>query len=103
MREQRVDRTGCEFDLTDALPERLRRLTDPRAEIPGIAKDPDTVRAIEASVQRVPTTHRLHLADARHMELARESIHLVLTSPPYWTLKEYPEEKGQLGLIEDYE
>lgn len=31
------------------------------------------------------------------------SIHLVLTSPPYWTLKEYPLRKGQLGLIADYD
>jgi len=32
-----------------------------------------------------------------------ESVHLVLTSPPYWTLKEYPLNKAQLGLIHDYE
>jgi len=28
---------------------------------------------------------------------------LVVTSPPYWTLKEYPANKSQLGLIADYE
>jgi site-specific DNA-methyltransferase (adenine-specific) len=32
-----------------------------------------------------------------------ESIHLVLTSPPYWTLKEYNDTTGQMGHIEDYE
>jgi len=31
------------------------------------------------------------------------SVHLVLTSPPYWTLKEYPRREGQLGLVEDYD
>jgi len=31
------------------------------------------------------------------------SVHLVLTSPPYWTLKEYPHHKSQLGRIEDYD
>jgi DNA modification methylase len=36
-------------------------------------------------------------------ELAPESVHLVLTSPPYWTLKEYRDSKGQMGHIEDYE
>jgi len=36
-------------------------------------------------------------------ELPDESVHLVLTSPPYWTLKEYPEMEGQLGRIQDYE
>ncbi len=28
---------------------------------------------------------------------------MVLTSPPYWTLKEYPHREGQLGLVEDYD
>jgi DNA modification methylase len=31
------------------------------------------------------------------------SVHLVLTSPPYWTLKEYRQSAGQMGHIEDYE
>jgi len=30
------------------------------------------------------------------------SVHLVLTSPPYWTLKEYRRSSGQLGWIADY-
>lgn len=30
-------------------------------------------------------------------------MHLVLTSPPYWTLKEYPKNEGQLGFVADYE
>jgi hypothetical protein len=34
--------------------------------------------------------------------LAPESVHLALTSPPYWMLKEYPPCEGQLGLVEDY-
>lgn len=50
------------------------------------------------------TTHVIHLGDARYLDwIPSESIHLVLTSPPYWTLKEYPPNKGQLGLIDDYE
>jgi modification methylase len=32
------------------------------------------------------------------------SVHLVVTSPPYWTLKKYPADNAaQLGDIEDYE
>jgi len=31
-----------------------------------------------------------------------ETVHLVVTSPPYWTLKEYRDSKGQLGHLEDY-
>ncbi|HOO53800.1 MAG TPA: site-specific DNA-methyltransferase [Methanothrix sp.] len=32
-----------------------------------------------------------------------ESVHLAVTSPPYWTLKEYPANEAQLGHVEDYE
>jgi len=50
------------------------------------------------------TTHRLILADARNMSfLSDESIHLVVTSPPYWTLKNYEPNPNQLGHVEDYE
>jgi DNA modification methylase len=35
--------------------------------------------------------------------LADESVHLVVTSPPYWTLKEYPVGDGQLGYVADYD
>lgn len=50
------------------------------------------------------TVHRLHAGDARHLSwLADESIHLVVTSPPYWTLKEYEPHQAQLGAVEDYE
>jgi DNA modification methylase len=37
------------------------------------------------------------------MDLAPESVHLVLTSPPYWTLKEYRDTQGQLGHVDDYD
>jgi site-specific DNA-methyltransferase (adenine-specific) len=46
----------------------------------------------------------MHQGDSRDMDwVPSESVHMVLTSPPYWTLKEYPNTKGQLGLISDYE
>src|ERR1051325_7619324 len=36
------------------------------------------------------TTHRLQLGDARQLDWrAAESVPLVVTSPPYWTLKQY--------------
>lgn len=52
-----------------------------------------------------PTTHRVILGDSRQMpELSNESIHLVVTSPPYANLKAYaPGNPSQLGDIEDYE
>ncbi|RVI63910.1 site-specific DNA-methyltransferase [Sinorhizobium meliloti] len=50
------------------------------------------------------TTHKLALGDARNLEsVPSESVHLIVTSPPYWTLKEYAGSRGQLGDIEDYE
>jgi site-specific DNA-methyltransferase (adenine-specific) len=50
------------------------------------------------------TTHTVSLGDARDLSaIADGSVHLVVTSPPYWTLKEYPRAKGQLGRVEDYE
>ncbi len=50
------------------------------------------------------TTHRLYQGDARNFSyLADESVHLVLTSPPYWKLKRYNQGPNQLGHVEDYE
>ncbi len=50
------------------------------------------------------TTHRLIQGDARHVPFIKdESIHLVVTSPPYWTLKRYNENPNQLGHVADYE
>jgi site-specific DNA-methyltransferase (adenine-specific) len=50
------------------------------------------------------TSHRLCLGDARELAgIEDESAHLVVTSPPYFTLKRYEPNKSQLGEIEDYE
>lgn len=50
------------------------------------------------------TTHRLFVGDSRRMDfLKNESVHLVVTSPPYWNLKQYPDRPGQLGNSPDYE
>jgi site-specific DNA-methyltransferase (adenine-specific) len=50
------------------------------------------------------TTHRLRCGDARDLSwLPQESMHLVVTSPPYWTLKDYEPHHAQLGAVADYE
>ncbi|MBI3944909.1 MAG: site-specific DNA-methyltransferase [Armatimonadetes bacterium] len=50
------------------------------------------------------TKHLLVPGDARDLSfLGDESIHLVVTSPPYWTLKRYHDHPGQMGHIGDYE
>ena len=49
-------------------------------------------------------TQRLVLGDARNLRfIADASVHLVVTSPPYWSLKRYNEHPEQMGHIEDYE
>ena len=51
-----------------------------------------------------PTTHRLINGDARDLNyLPDESVHLVVTSPPYWNLKRYNENPSQLGHIQNYD
>ena len=50
------------------------------------------------------STVRLHLGDARDLSwIDDQSVHLVVTSPPYWTLKKYNDHPNQLGDVADYE
>jgi len=50
------------------------------------------------------TFQKLINGDARDLSfLGDESIHLVVTSPPYWNLKRYNDNPDQLGHINDYE
>ncbi len=49
------------------------------------------------------TTHAIHLADSQQMpEVSDESVHLVVTSPPYWCIKDYGH-PGQIGYDQSYE
>lgn len=49
------------------------------------------------------TTHKIIIGDSRRMfEIPDESVHLVVTSPPYWQLKDYGSE-NQLGFNDSYE
>ena len=90
--------------LESYLPDELKELDNPQTAIPRIAKDTRLIQLIEQSAQRVPTQHAIHLGDSRRLEsLGPESVHLVLTSPPYWTLKRYRDSPEQMGHIEDYE
>ena len=50
------------------------------------------------------TQHIIKNGDARDLSwIPDESVHLVVTSPPYWTLKEYEHSSNQMGDIDDYE
>lgn len=49
------------------------------------------------------TLHKIIISDSRKMvELDNNSIHLVVTSPPYWQLKDYGT-KNQIGFNDSYE
>ena len=49
------------------------------------------------------THHKIIIGDSRDMkEVANESVHLVITSPPYWQLKDYGN-GGQIGFDDSYE
>ncbi len=77
---------------------------DGQTAIPALAKNEQAIREIEHVVRALPTTHRLFLGDARaRLPLPDESVHLILTSPPYWTLKQYAGHERQMGDIKDYD
>lgn len=48
------------------------------------------------------TRHKIIIGDSRHMdEMKDNSVHLVVTSPPYWQLKDYGV-KNQIGFHDSY-
>jgi len=49
------------------------------------------------------TQHKIIFGDSRDMsEIADKSVHLIITSPPYWQLKDYGVEE-QIGFDDTYE
>jgi modification methylase len=91
------------IDTEEALFERLCGASNLDDLIPKLCRDAAAIRSIESCVSRRPSRHELVLGDSRAMSaIPDESVHLVLTSPPYWTLKRYNESPGQLGHVADY-
>lgn len=77
---------------------------DLKTAIPRIAKNPDLIGELEQRVLTIPSMHDVRLGDARKLQFIQdESVHLVVTSPPYWTLKQYVGSDGQMGDIADYD
>jgi DNA modification methylase len=92
------------FDAADWLPSEIGKITDHQTDLPRIAKDPKAIAAIEDRLSQIPTRHDLYSHDSRDINfLAPNTVHLVVTSPPYWTLKDYREHPDQMGYIADYE
>lgn len=91
------------LDADAFVPPEFAHFDDPQSALPALAKDNSAMAKIAEAVKRVPTSHRFANRDAREMQMSPESVHLVITSPPYWTLKRYEDVEGQLGHHEDYE
>jgi len=90
-------------NLTKYLPSELTNLSNPQTAIPSIAKNKKLLQKIHSILKDIPTHHELICADSRiGGRLAPNSVHLIVTSPPYWTLKRYRDCDSQLGHIEGY-
>ena len=98
--------TNAAKDVVELSPEQIELLgADNTSQ--GLKK----LRAANERFRQIPwpspydkTTHVLSQGDARDLSnIADGTVHLVVTSPPYWTLKEYPSVAGQLGAIQAYE
>lgn len=91
--------------LAAVVPPRLMDLVnqEPQRAFPAIAKDPEACEQLGRVVRALDTEHLLRNVDSRGMDLDHNSVDLVVTSPPYWTLKKYNDNQDQLGAVEDYE
>ena len=93
-----------DVDLSPFVPAEVGRIKDHQTDLPRIARDPRLTARIDATLREIPTAHHLYCHDSRALSfLEPESVHLVVTSPPYWTLKEYRHSDGQLGHVETYD
>jgi DNA modification methylase len=93
-----------DLDLTSFLQESLLSGPLEQTEIPRLARDGAAMNLLERVLLRIPTSHYLVHGDARQMSsIPSGSAHLVLTSPPYWTLKKYDDANGQLGHVGNYD
>lgn len=111
MKSKRIDWNGGSSSRTlealeSIVPEGLLSAiqAEPQRAIPAMAKESSTCESIEEAVRQVPSSQTLVLGDARNLDfIPDESVQLVVTSPPYWTLKEYDDGPTQLGHVEDYD
>lgn len=71
--------------------------------IPNLAKDEIELSKIRNEISNIKTTQTIYNGDSRNLEMIEDnSVHLILTSPPYWNLKRYNDSDGQLGHIQEY-
>ncbi|MDE2475297.1 MAG: site-specific DNA-methyltransferase [Alphaproteobacteria bacterium] len=96
--------TKIEIGIERLIPASVGAIIDHQTDLPRIAKNAKATADIEATLPQMHTFHRLNQADATRMDfLPDSSVHLIVTSPPYWNLKRYREVPDQLGHIDDYD
>lgn len=100
-RDSRLYFTGME--LEEFIPREIDLGELRQSDYPTIAKNTELMKKITNAVKKIPTKQKIVHGDARELDFDEKSIHLVVTSPPYWILKKYNEVEGQLAEIEDYE
>ena len=82
-------------DLQSFVPESCRDLiqmsdVDLKTSIPELARDKGRMGDIEKAIKELPTHHELYQGDSRDLSMVEdESVHLVVSSPPYFNLKDY--------------
>jgi len=76
-----------------------------KSEIPALARDKGRMGEVDQAVRSLPSHHELYQRDARDLSVVDdESVHLAVTSPPYFNLKDYGEASdGQLGDLDGYD
>lgn len=95
---------GLEAIVRRHLPELALSDGSLKTALPGMARDSAESARVAAAVHDVTTDHRILRGDARDLSaLADGTIHLAVTSPPYWTLKKYNDDANQLGAIGEYD
>jgi modification methylase len=98
-----ITRNGVPTDTTESLLGEYAAVGNLDNIIPRLARDTRAMRRIESVVQLLNTSHDLVLGDSRTANLEPGSVHLVVTSPPYWNLKRYNDGEDQLGHVDKYD
>ena len=85
---------------------RKKRLKREYQEYSGVSKVPpgieSEVRLLSKEKRKTEgTKHKIIIGDSRNMKVRPVSVHLVVTSPPYWRVIDYGV-KGQIGFGDTY-
>ncbi len=84
-------------------PNEILNIEYDQSTIPNLAKNEIITQKINYILPTLPTYHQFYNYNSTTINfLESESVHLIITSPPYWTLKKYNDNDHQLGDINDY-